>query len=75
MKATKVNKILLRRGVTGKEAAEVIGIPPVRFYKVVNDHDKTPWVRKAIADYLGVEARKLWKDYEEKEASCSRNTK
>ncbi|HLA37369.1 MAG TPA: hypothetical protein VJZ02_02770 [Candidatus Brocadiales bacterium] len=72
MKRNKVNKILFRKGLTGKEAAEAIGIEPKRFYLVTNDHDTTPWVRKAIADYLGVDPKKLWHNYGNGQRRCAR---
>ncbi len=66
MKRNKVNRVLFKKGITGASVADAIGIPRDRFYCVVNGHQRTPWIRKKIADYLEVEPEKLWPDYKEK---------
>ena len=64
MKRNRVQALLTKRGLKGVDVAAKLKIPPNRFYQIVNGHDRTPRIRKRVADFLDVEPRKLWPDYE-----------
>ena len=63
-KKNRVKGILKRRGIVGAHLALSLGVDSSRFYRVTNGHERTPWIREAIAKALKLEPRSLWPDYE-----------
>lgn len=56
----KVKSEMALKGLTSREVAREIGCSETWFSLVINGHRKSPRVRKAIAETLGVSYKSLW---------------
>jgi predicted nucleotidyltransferase len=65
MKITRVNLLCIERGMTPKLVAKALKIPLRRFSALSCGHEKTPRLRKKIAEFFGVDPREIWSDYEQ----------
>jgi predicted transcriptional regulator len=60
MDKNKIKAMLIERGIKHKDIAERLGVTRACVSLIVNGHQNSKRVRRAIAEALGVELADLW---------------
>lgn len=59
-KSIKIKVLMLRKGISGAEIGRKLGLTRYAVNGVINFRWKSPTVRKAISDALGISYKELW---------------
>lgn len=56
----RIRILMLLKGISGAEIARRAGVDRTAIYKVIDGISRSPRLRKAIADALGIPVEELW---------------